>query len=165
MTARADLPRLNDLPIPDDVRAAPHWPEQMREMADWIGPLDTLRVSEAFGGEVVYISHNPQRSPFRDLLSPAQVETMARVYGGSRLTVSNALPLLRRVRRAGVIAATRAGRLTIMDAARICGTSRTYMSHLVNQTSEGAGAPALAVVPRRVAHDPRQIDMFETPAD
>lgn len=160
MTARADLPRLDELPIPADVAVDAGWPESMREMADYIGAYDTLRVSEALGGEEIYIAHDPARSPLRDVLDAEKVEVIARVYGGSRYAVPTASRLLRSVRRAGIIAAVRAGTLTGADAARICRTSRTHMAYLVNQTAEGRGA-APAGLARRPRHDPRQIDMFD----
>lgn len=45
-----------------------------------------------------------------------------------------------RARRAFVLAAVRAGVLTGANAAKIIGTSRTYLYHLINQTDEGDGS-------------------------
>jgi hypothetical protein len=66
-------------------------------------------------------------------------------------------------RRAGVIAAIREKKMTIADAVPILKTSRSYLSHLVNGTSEGE--EAAPYVPKRSRVDPRQLDMFAPSAD
>jgi hypothetical protein len=165
MTARADLPRLEDLPVPDDVRALPSWPESMREMADHIGARATLRVCEELGGQDIYIPLDPARSPMRTFLSQDELATIAHVYGGTRYSVPLGKTELTAARRAGVIAAVRAGQLTVTNAAIICRSTRSYLSHLVNQTDEGRGARIAAAIPKRLQHDPRQIDMFSATDD
>jgi hypothetical protein len=160
MTARADLPVLADLPIPTDVAVGPTWPPSMVEMADYIGAFDALRVSEALGGQEVYIPKDPRRSPFADVLDGEQIATLAHVYGGSRYSVPTGTRELLAARRAGVVAAVRSKRLSVQDAATICRTSRTYMSFLVNHTQQGKGATVPPLL-RRGQADPRQIDLFD----
>ncbi len=156
MTAARDLPRIEDLPLPDDVRVGPGWTDQMREMADHIGARPTLLIIAARGGEQVYVSQDPGRSPFRDIITGQAAATIAHVYGGNRLLVPIGRAALARARRAGVLAAVRAGGLTGADAARILGTSRTYLAHLVNQTDEGRDGAAITAADAL----PDQLDLF-----
>lgn len=152
------LPRLADLPIPRDVRPGPGWTGQMLEMAAHIGPYATLRLVAAHGGEQVHVPRDPAASPFLDCVDADTAATIAWVYGGTgnRLDVPVARAAVDRARRAVVLAAVRAGKISGADAARIIGTSRTYLAHLVNATDEGRDASS-----RSRARDlPAQPDLF-----
>lgn len=131
------LPRLDDLPIPADVRPGQGWTGQMHEMAAHIGPHATLALIAAHGGEKVRVPIAAERSPFADVLGPADCATVAQVYGGNELQLPVARFAVARARRGVVIAAVRAGKITIGQAHKIIGSSRTYVSHLVNHTDEG----------------------------
>lgn len=157
MTRRADLPRLDDLPIPPNVKIGPGWTGQMREMADHIGAFATLRICAAFGGQQLYIARDPAASPFKDVVSADAVHTVASVYNGNRLLIPVARTAITRARRAAVIAMVRAGDLSGADAARIIGTSRSYLAHLVNATDEGLD---IGGEPRADVPSP-QLDLFD----
>lgn len=146
-----------NLPIPEDIVPGPGWTEQMVEWANLIGPYATLRIVEAFGGQEIYISADPERSRFKDLIGIQKAALISREYRSCRLQIPTARHALRRARRAGVIAAARRRDLSIAKAARMIGTSRPYMSELVNNSDEGADAKPFT--PERSA-DSRQMDMF-----
>ena len=161
--SREQLPSLDDIDIPADIQPDSSWTRQMLELADHIGGHAVLKIVAAFGGDYVYISGDPSRSPFTDILDTETTAIIARAYGGNRLAVPTGKAALARAKRAGLIAAVRAGMMSAGDAARILRTSRSYMSHLVNATDEAAGATPVRIGCR--AADPRQIDMFNQPAD
>lgn len=159
MTDRADLPSLDDIPIPPDVVPDSSWSARMLEMADHIGPYATLRIVEAFGGEKRYITADPLKNPFRELIGDEAAAILSQVYRREYYSVPVCGTALRRARRAGVLAAVRDKSITAADAARILRTSRTYLSYLVNQTSEGNNV--VPFTPRiRTRVDPRQLDIF-----
>ncbi|UIJ46928.1 hypothetical protein LZK98_08290 [Sphingomonas cannabina] len=154
---RARLPKLWELPIPRDVQPGRGWTSQMREMADHIGAYATLTIVATFGGEQLRVPYSAERSPFRNILDQETVATIASVYGGNRISIPVARTAVDTARRAVVIAAVRAEKLTAADAARIIGTSRTYISHLVNGTDEGQNTDLAASVDRL---EPQQRDLF-----
>lgn len=138
-----------DLPIPPDARVHECWPPLLSEMADHIGAYDTLRVVEAFPGREVYIPINPENSPFRGLLGDETVKVMSHVYGRERLPIPVGSDTLLHAKRQGVIAAIRAGRLSVVRGAAILRMARRHLSRLVNQTDEGFGyAPIELPEPR-----------------
>lgn len=153
------LPRLDDLPIPADVQPGPGWTGQMIEMADHIGAHATLCLVAAHGGEEVHIPSSVERSPFADALSPEHQAIIARIYGGNRISVPVARAAIARARRAVVIAAVRAKKITGAEAQKIIGSSRTYVAHLVNQTTEGMDKGAKA----KAQALPAQGDLFALP--
>lgn len=150
-------PNRPELPIPEDVVPGAGWTEQMVEWAHLIGPYATLRLVEAFGGQEIYISADPERSRFKDIIGAEAAAAISREYRSCRLQIPVAQAALRRARRAGVIAAARKGDLSIAMAARMIGTSRPYMSELVNNSDEGSDAKPFT--PTR-SIDTRQMDMF-----
>ncbi|GAN14127.1 hypothetical protein I6G65_16045 [Sphingomonas paucimobilis] len=155
-----DLPRLADLPIPDTVQPGRGWSPFMLEMAAHIAPKHILTLVDRFGGQDIYVPIAVENSPFLDVLPADTVATISRVYGRERLKIPTAREALARARRAPVIAAVRAGRLTRNEAARMIGSSRRYVAYLANQTNEADDAPVF--VPRRTV-DSRQIEMFPEP--
>lgn len=157
MNAPAALPRLAELPIPVNAQPGPGWTEQMLEMAAHIGAYPTLCIVDQFGGQQIYVAKDASSSPFRDVVTDEIAATIASVYGGNRLLIPVGRAALDRARRAGIIAAVREGKMTGADAQKIIGTSRTYVSHLVNQTNEGQDAEPVKLSRR---HDPRQHDLF-----
>lgn len=161
MNAPARLPKLHELPIPRDAQPGPGWTGQMHEMADHIGAHATLSIVDAFGGQQIYVSSKPEQCPFATVVDEATARTIARIYGGNRILIPVGRAAVDRARRAGVIAAVRAGELSGADAQRIIGTSRTYVSHLVNHTDEGQNAAPT----RGLKRDPRQPDLFADPAE
>lgn len=149
-----------DLPIPEDVRPGPGWTGEMLEMAEHIGAWRTLQLVEAFGGMRIYIPADPARGksyPGRgsivDVVGIGAAAKLSAVYGREYFVFPTARHALARARRAPLVAAARAGRLSVSEAARILRTSRPYMSELVN--NDEADAPA-----RRPHRDARQTDLF-----
>lgn len=167
MNAPDALPKLDELPIPDDAKPDRTWPPQMIEMADHIGAANTLRIVAAKAGHEVYISGDASRSPFIGLVDDQALETLARIYGcpGTRFRVPTAKAAVARARRAPIIAAVRARGLTTSAGAKILGTTISYMSYLANHGDEGAGATPPEWAKRRRVVDPRQIDMFPDRSD
>lgn len=153
-----DLPRLADLPIPDDVRPDRSWSELMLHMAAHIGPRATLALCDRHGGRVLAVSPNTVER-LADVLTPVERTNFAHAFAGERLSIPVASRPILHAKRAGIVAAVRAGRLTGADAAVICRTPRRHISKLVNQTQEGSDAAPIVPLPQR-AHDPRQLDMF-----
>lgn len=151
------------LTIPDDVRPGPGWTEQMLEMAAHIGPRAVLAIVEAYGGQKIYISADPARCPFRDVLSAEHSAVISRVYNGAEYSVPTARSALARARRAPIVAAVRSGAMTAAEAARTLGIGRTYLAHLVNQSDEAADTAPMIPIRRPV--DPRQIEMFPPDGD
>jgi hypothetical protein len=113
------------------------WTQQMREMADHIGPYLTLLISEQFGGQQIYVAADPEKNVLRPLIGDEVARIMSEVYRRERLTIPIANTALNIARRARTLAAVRANRLTIADAARRLRSSRTYISFLINHTQEG----------------------------
>ncbi|MEA3017340.1 MAG: hypothetical protein QOI38_2062 [Sphingomonadales bacterium] len=149
---------LDQLPIPEDVRPGPGWTEQMVEMADHIGPYKTMLIVEKYGGQQIYISADPARNVLRDLIGAAAAATMSHVYRRERLEIPTAKYAVARARRRSLIARCRANELTITEAARILGTSRTYLSELVNNSDEATDDEA---EPPRGRYDiPGQMQLF-----
>jgi len=157
---KAKLPKLYELPIPADIRPGPGWTEQMREMADHIGAHATLSIVAQFGGQEVYVPRDAAASPFGDIVDQDAAATLARIYCGNKITVPVGRAAVDRARRAVVIAAVRAHRMSVAEGAKVVGTSRTYMSHLVNQTDEGQGGD---VATRIDQLEPTQRDLFSLP--
>ena len=131
--------RLDDLPLPERLQPDDSWGRQMLEMADHIGPFYTLTIYEARAGERVWIPKDVSINPFINIVPAPIVETLSEIYGGDWVWIGCAKSQIRRAKRAGVLAACRAGHINGAQAAIILGTSRTYASHLLNQTTEGVG--------------------------
>ncbi|MDQ1229301.1 hypothetical protein [Sphingomonas sp. SORGH_AS_0879] len=156
-----DLPRLDDLPIPDDAKPGRGWTPFMLEMAAHIGATNTLRLVDHFGGQKIYVPIAVEKSPFADVLPTETVETLARVYGREKVEFPTAREALFRARGAPVIAAVREKRLARNDAARILRTSARYISQLANDTDD---EPDGRVFVLRRPVDTRQLEMFPDPA-
>lgn len=155
---RADLPRLHDLPIPDNVKPDKRWSPLMLEMAAHIGPAATLRFCDALGGREIRVSPRHDRRQFEGVLSDEEAARFTHAFSRERLNVPVATNAILAARRAGVLAAVRANKLTIGEAAVICRTPRNYISQLVNRSDEGTDAtPVVALPPVR---DPRQMDLL-----
>lgn len=154
---RRKLPKLWELPIPVDVRPGRGWTGQMREMADHIGAYATLSIVACYGGDKFWIPADPARSPFADILDADTAVRLAKVYGGNYLYLPVGRYAVDRARRSVVIAAVRAKQLSGADATKILGTSRTYVAHLVNETTEGQETSVEDTV---AALEPRQRDLF-----
>lgn len=122
---------------PQHVRIGKGWTEQMIEMADHIGAYRTLLISEHFGGQQVYITADPSRSPFLSLVGQSAAETISEVYRRERLIIPTAHAALRSARRAVVLRRVRTKELSKAEAARLLGSARTYVSYLINHTEEG----------------------------
>lgn len=164
---------LEDLPIPRDVRVHDCWPSTLVEMADHIGAYDALCVVEAFPGREVYIPMDAKLSPFRGLISDENVKVMSHVYGRERLPIPTGSDTLLHAKRQGVIAAIRAGRLSVVRGASILRMARRHISRLVNKTDEGVGyapidipEPRLLVALREAAKiAAEQLRALSAPAD
>lgn len=159
-----DFPDPHKLPIPEDVQPGPGWTEQMVEMAAHIGPYLTLLIVDRFGGQMIYVTADPEKNPFRELIGAEAATIISHVYRRERLQIPTARFALRRARREGILAAVRANRMTAGEAARILKMSRSYMANLINATDEGTGVELSDWTPtpsrRLKAPDPRQIALF-----
>ena len=133
------LPRLEDLPIPENIQPQDFWSETALEMADHIGAYATLCVMEAAGGGDLYIPADPALNPFRGIIGDAKAATLSFVYGRERLPIPVGTMPLAHARRQRLIASVRAGRISVVRAAGILGVARRHLSRIVNQTSEGIG--------------------------
>jgi hypothetical protein len=154
VTRRARLlPRLADIPIPECPQIKPSlWGEQMIEMADHIGPYHTLIIHDRFGGQKFRVPMEEAKSPVRSLLGHNLSPIFTWVYGGQVLVIARARKALEHARRAGIIAAVRAGHITGLDAAVVIGTDRKFVSYLVNHTDEGHGVkPVTLPIAREAA--------------
>lgn len=120
------------------LRRCEGWTDQLIEMAEHIGADPTLKLIELFGGQSVYIARRPSRPSIEEAIGRAAAEKLRRIYTCEKITLPAARYLLARRRRAVIVAKARAGMISVAEAARMIGTSRTYMSHLVHHTSEGA---------------------------
>lgn len=160
---RSSLPRLEDYPIPHDVQPDRSWSVEMLEMAAHIGPMATLHILDAYGGQKVYIPRDPDKNPFSKVLSREHVMKISWAYGTTTLQLPVARPALARARRRAVIAAVRIGALPTRDAAIILGTSRKYLGKLLDRKEERGGVPI--PMPRRGAADVRQISIFDVLGD
>lgn len=149
---------IDDLPIPENSPVTRKWTEQMREMAAHIGAYRTLLIVDALGGQEIEVPVNADRNRLSQVIGDEGAAIMSRIYGRNVLRVPVGRAALDEARRAGVIAAIREKKMTIADAVPILKTSRSYLSHLVNGTSEGE--EAAPYVPKRSRVDPRQLDMF-----
>lgn len=155
---RDDLPRLHELPIPDDVKPDKRWSPLMLEMAAHIGPAATLRFCDALGGREIRVSPHVDRRQFEGVLSDEEAARFTHAFSRERLNVPVASRAILAARRAPVLAAVRAGKLTIGEAAAICHTPRNYISQLVNRTTEGTDAAPIVALPS--VRDPRQMDLL-----
>lgn len=149
---------VDDLPIPEDVQPDDTWTQQMLDLAYYLGPYLTLCVIEQWGGQTVYIAADPERNPFRDVIGPELADTISKTYRREHLSLPTGKVALRKAKRANIIQAAREGNLTVTAAAKMIGSSRTYVSALVNERPEGGEPPRLG--PRKIPQDPNQMDLF-----
>lgn len=152
---------INDLPIPLDPPVTVKWTEQMREMAAHIGAYRTLLIIDALGGQEIHVPSKPDRNRLATVIGDEGAIIMSRIYGGNLLRIPVGRAALDEARRASVIAAIREKRMTVAEGVPILKTSRSYLSHLVNGTTEGKSAEPIDL--RKLRHDPRQLDMFARP--
>lgn len=161
MNPRAAFAPPDELPIPEDAGVGKGWTGQMIEMADHIGAYATLQVVAAFGGEYFYVPVDPAQNRLAEVIGPDKAAIVSHVYARERLRIPVGRAALAHARRQPVLAAVRAGALTIADAARMLGSTQPFVSHLVNQTGEGTGTPVPPRLRRhRRAADPRQLDLL-----
>jgi hypothetical protein len=164
MNAHTPLPTIDDLPIPEDVQPGPGWTSQMVEMADHIGPHRTLLFVDRYGGQQLFFTQSFTEGELAELIGAKAAQTLREVYRGERVLMPTAKQAVAYAKRQPILAAVRAGQLTGQEATRILKTSRTYVSHLINNTDEGTGVtPPPEFRARRRNVDPRQIDMFAPP--
>ncbi len=156
--ARPRTLRPEDLPIPEDARPHKTWPPMMLEMAAHIGAYDTLRLVDAFAGQVVYVPLDASRSPFAEIVGSEKAAILSHVYGREKLQVATGRGPLLRARRQGVIAAVRAKKMSVRDAAAMLRMARRHLHSLIKQTDEGTDAEPVMLLPP--IRDPRQLDMF-----
>jgi hypothetical protein len=155
----------SELPIPTDVRPGPGWTEQMLEMADHIGAYRTLLLVERFGGMRIYVPADwslgkvyDGKGSIRDVIGEEGARILSRIYCREYLVLPTARHALSRARRQAMIASARAGDIPVSEAARRIGTTRPYLSYLVNQTDEASGDDAPPE--RNGRRDTSQLDMF-----
>ncbi len=151
---------IHDLPIPEDAQPTRLWTGQMLEMAAHIGAYATLQLVDRVGGQSILIPMDPARNRLVDVIGTEKTAIVSRVYGGNFLSVPVGHAALSEARRAPVIAAIRAGQLTINAAVPILRLSRTTISAIVNHSDEGTGAVQAIALPRPKA-DPRQLRLFD----
>lgn len=156
--ARPRTFRPDDIPIPPDAKHHASWPPIMLDMAAHIGAYDTLRLVDAFAGQDVYIPMDAKRSPFTDVIGSDKAAILSHVYGRERLPIPTGRNALLRARRQGIIAAIRAGRLTVVEGAAILRMARRHLSRLVHGTDEGMDCQPVPLLER--PKDIRQLEMF-----
>ena len=120
------------------------WSPQMIEMADHIGAFRTLLLSQAMGGRQLYIPANSERNRLAHVVGEEAARILSHVYRCERIVIPTARTALRIARRAGVLARVRKAELSISEAARRLGSSRSYVSYLINHTDEGIPVDAAA---------------------
>lgn len=136
----AFLPCFNDLPIPSEAQVQDFWPDQLKELADFVGPYHALRIVDRLGGRQVRIpTERVEGSVFRQALPREVADELTQAYAGCEMELPVARSALDYARRQPLIAAVRAGKITVRTAAIILGSARTYVSQLVNRTDEGVG--------------------------
>lgn len=150
---------IHELPIPEDVQPTRLWTGQMLEMAVHIGPYATLLLVDRLGGQFILIPKDPARNRMVGVIGPEKNEIVSRIYGGEYLSIPMGTAALNEARRAPVIAAIRAGKLTIQAAVPILRLKRATISHLVNHSDEGTGTVQDIVLPSP-RRDARQLDLF-----
>jgi hypothetical protein len=154
-----------ELPIPENARTGEGWTNRMLEMADHIGAFRTLQLCDAFGGMRIYVPKDPERGKsygrrgsIVDVIGIGAAAKLSAIYGSEYFHFPTAKLAINRAKREPVLAAVRAGELECAAAARMLRTKRSYISHLVNQTEEGADGPEVARGASQ--RDDRQMDMF-----
>lgn len=163
MVSLAALPetRIEDLPIPTDVRPNSRWTGAMLEMAAHIGPYFTARLVDRFGGLELYVPLKSEGWHVTDLIGREAASKLCEIYGRERLPIPVAAAAIRHAKRRSVIAAVRAKKMSLTEAAHILRTSRTYLSALVNGSDEGEAALPIILPRKRHAS---QLEMFEEDA-
>ena len=156
--ARRLTTRLDDFPIPEDVKADPKWPPIMLDMAAHVGAHATLLIVDTYAGQEVYVPLDVTRSPFRDIVDEQRVATMAHVFGRQRIRIPAGRLQLDKARRAGIVAAIRADKMTISEGAAIIRMPRRHMETLIKKTDEATDAEPVAMLVR--PRDTRQLEMF-----
>lgn len=144
--------------IPTDAKPHASWPPLMLDMAAHIGPYATLCIVDAFAGRQIYIPIDAKLNPFTDIIGSEKAAVLSHVYGCERLEIPTGRNALLRARRQGVIAAIRAGRLTVVEGAAMLRMARRHLSRLVNQSDEGTDAEPVPILER--PRDHRQLEMF-----
>jgi hypothetical protein len=159
-----NFPPPDELPIPEDVQPGDGWTERMLEMADHIGPYRTLLLVDRFGGMRIYIPADwtkgkvyEGRGSIRQVAGDEAARILSDIYRREYIVVPTAKAAVARARRGAVIASVRQGDMSGAGAAKLLGTSRTYLSHLVNQTDEGL---APGETPRSSHRHAGQPDLF-----
>lgn len=145
-------------PIPDDIKPGKGWSKIMIEMAAYIGARDVLRLCERYGGQQVYFPADPAKTPFVDDIGQDKADALCAAYRLHRVTLPTARFAISRARRSGIIAAARARRMTVAQAAAMLHLRHDTVSRLVKQEDEGGDDAPLYIVQR--PKDPRQIEMF-----
>ncbi|WDF73506.1 hypothetical protein [Novosphingobium sp. KACC 22771] len=155
--ARPRTFRPDDIPIPTDVQAHENWAPIMLDMAAHIGPYSTLLLVDAFAGQNVYVSRNPDKNPFIEIVGADKAAIITQVYCRERLQIPSGRRELLRARRQGIVAAVRERLMTASEGAAILRMPRRHFTRLLNKTDEGLECQPLVLKPRK---DPRQLDMF-----
>jgi len=132
----------------------------MIEMAAHIPPRAVLQIVEHFGGNDLYVPVDPRRGKLDAVIGPDLSDVMSQVYGPERLKIPCAKHALAHARRSAVIAATRADKLSLTEAARILRTSRNYVAELIKAKDELWVAPA-PIARRGPSPHPGQLALFD----
>jgi hypothetical protein len=116
----------------------------MLEMADHIGAYMTLLLVDRFGGMRIYVPKDftrgkvyRDRGSIREVIGDEAARKLSEIYTTEYLHIPTGRLALAQARRAPILAAVRAGRMSGNDAAKLLRTSRNYLARLVNQTREG----------------------------
>jgi hypothetical protein len=114
------LPRLSEIPVPDTIRVDRDWPEQLREMADYIGAPAALRFAQAYGGLDEYIPAKlPADHKLRLVLGDHPAEALSAAYGNNRIVVPVGRRVLEKLRRGHVLHKINTGEISKREAARL----------------------------------------------
>lgn len=146
------------LPLPNDIEPGKGWSAVMIDMAAHIGTRSVLELCDRYGGQQVYFPIDPKNAPLVDVLGGRKARALCKAYQKERITIPTARHALARARRGGIIAAVRAGTLSVGMAAAKLGIRRDTLSALVRRTDEGRDWSPSDSSGKRC--DPSQLDLF-----
>ena len=133
----------------------------MIEMAGYIGAYDVLRLCEQYGGQQVYFPADPANAPFVDDIGRDKAQALCAHWRLECVTLPTARYAIARAKRAPIIAAVRARKLTVARAAAMMHLRHSTVSRLVKSADEGLDCGPFILPERK--KDPRQIEMFPDP--
>ena len=167
---RGPRPRLDDLPIMEDVAVDARWSEFMSDLAAQIGAYHALILIDQVGGMRRHVPHPMPDDWFViGLIGREAAETVSFFFSrrnkagsgdiGQMITFPTADYELRASRLDPIIQAVRAKTLSYNEAAYMTGYSVRQLCHIANATERGTSAAAY--LRKEPQADPRQSTIFD----